>query len=105
MADPGRPDLPAAGLELCFFVGFRFPPPWFVPIEAPACGTVLRVPAEVTNDGLERTFVCDRPAGHSEDRPPVADRRHRQVTDNTIGTTVEWADGAAETGGYEVSHG
>lgn len=61
----------------------RLPPPWYVPVEAPACGHVLHVAAEDTTDGVERRFVCDLPAGHE-------DRQHRQVTDNEEGHTLTW---------------
>lgn len=88
----------AAGLELpppaltMGIVRGVLPPPWFVPVEAPACGAVLEVPAEATNDGLARRFVCDMPAGHEDRDPePGEDRdRHRQVTDNTTGETLTW---------------
>lgn len=87
-------DLPNPGLVMCFFVDGRLPPPWFVPIEAPACGAVLHVPVEATNDGAARTFVCDRPAGHHEE-PPEKDG-HRQVTDNSGGTVVRWSNDSAQ---------
>lgn len=60
------------------------PPPWYVPIDEPACGVELHVPAEKTNDGIERHFVCDK-AEHDHE-----DGKHRQVTDNDEGTALEW---------------
>jgi hypothetical protein len=77
-------DLPAFALEYGLRVGLQLPPPWFVPIEAPACAVDLRVPAAATNDGLARRFVCDKIRGH--------DGRHRQVTDNDAGETFEWGN-------------
>ncbi|MGW5388177.1 hypothetical protein [Nocardia sp. NPDC003963] len=64
--------------------------PWFSPDPSiPVCGSVLHVPAAVTNDGLERRFVCDRAAEHG-------DKSHRQVTDADEGKVFEWKDGAVE---------
>jgi hypothetical protein len=82
-------DLPPMALESCFHVGFRLPPPWFLPVEAPACGAVLDIPAEKTNDGVARRFVCDRPRGHT-DHHPEPGTRHRQVTDNEAGSSFTW---------------
>lgn len=78
-------------LVLCWFHpdGMTFPPPWWVPIEAPSCGNVLVIPAERTNDNTERTFVCDK--GWQDH----ADGRHRHVTDNFEGQSFEWPIGAA----------
>ena len=60
---------------------------WFIQdLETPACGTVLYVPADQTNDGVERMFVCDLPASHPD--------RHRQVTDMAEGTTLTWGSDA-----------
>jgi len=81
-------DFKAPAMELGLML-LRLPPPWFVPIEAPACGAVLDVPAERTKDNLARRFVCDKQTGH--------DDKHRQVTDNELGHTIEWGvqiDGA-----------
>lgn len=33
-------------------------------VEAPACGRVHDVDPTVTTDGVPRSFVCDKPAGH-----------------------------------------
>jgi hypothetical protein len=77
-------------LVLCFEV-YRLPPPWFVPVEAPACGVVAYVQAEWTNDGVARRFVCDRPEGHPE-KTSKSDK-HRQVTDMETGETMEWSIG------------
>jgi hypothetical protein len=77
-------------LVLCFEV-YKLPPPWFVPVEAPACGVVVHVPVEQTNDGVARRFVCDRPEGHGEVTGKKG--KHRQVTDNEAGETMEWAVG------------
>jgi hypothetical protein len=74
-------------LVMCFEV-YRLPPPWFVAVEAPACGAVLDVKAEQTNDGVARRFVCDRPEGHPEKTSKTG--KHRQVTDNDTGETLEW---------------
>lgn len=74
---------PRPGLVLGILHGW-FPPPWFVPVEAPACGAELDVPAEQTNDATARYFVCDKPARH--------DGKHRQVTDNDAGESFEWAE-------------
>jgi hypothetical protein len=89
--------VPAPALVLCFADGLRLPPPWFVPVEAPACGQVLDVPAEQTNDDTGRRFVCDRLAGHPEHRKgtpyfveAALGDRHRQVTDNDQGTIITW---------------
>lgn len=79
----GRPagaPAPALVLGLTMWI---LPPPWFVAVEAPACGAELHVDAEQTNDGIERHFVCDDLAGHEEDR-------HRQVTDNEAGKAFTW---------------
>lgn len=98
-AIPGPAGVIAApALELCFYVGMRLPPPWFVPVEAPACRAVLEVPAvgaETTDGSTALRFVCDRYAGH-----PNA---HRQVTDNDCGHALEWAgDGSGPTATQEA---
>jgi hypothetical protein len=77
-----RAELPAPALVLCFLLG-QLPPPWYVPVEAPACGAVLDVAAEATTDGVARRFVCDLPSDHDDDK-------HRQVTDNTEGEALTW---------------
>lgn len=60
---------------------------WFLPDPStPACGLVRYVRPDETNDGVERMFVCDLPAGHAEER-------HRQVTDAAEGKTLTWAVG------------
>jgi hypothetical protein len=83
-------------LVLCF-ERLLLPPPWFVPVEAPACGAVLDVRAEQTNDGVARRFVCDRPEGHGE--VTAKKGKHRQVTDNESGATMEWpTDGNVDLG-------
>jgi hypothetical protein len=69
-------------LELALLVNMGLPPPWFVPIETPACHQALEVTATQTNDGVARRFCCDRPAGHGG--------RHRQVADNIAGRCLEW---------------
>jgi hypothetical protein len=74
--------VPAPALMLGITRGV-LPPPWFVAVEAPACGAVAEVPAEATTDGRARRFVCDRPADHDA-------VRHRQVTDNDSGETIVW---------------
>lgn len=79
---PPDGDLPPPALELAILLG-RVPPPWFVPIEAPACGEEVDVPASATNDGVERRLACDRILGHAEGT-------HRQVTDNEEGVAMEW---------------
>lgn len=57
---------------------------WFLPDpKTPACGLVRYVRPDETNDGVERMFVCDLPAGHAE-------QRHRQVTDAAEGETITW---------------
>ncbi|MDN5797468.1 MAG: hypothetical protein L0H79_17195 [Intrasporangium sp.] len=57
---------------------------WFLPDpDTPACGEVLHVKPDQTNDGTERMFVCDRPAQHSG-------RKHRQVVDAAEGEILEW---------------
>lgn len=93
MADDPRP----AALVMGIANWLTLPPPWFVPAEAPACGAVLDVPAEATNDGLARRFVCDRIAGHEDrdDQPPGdgPGDRHRQVTDNDEGRCFTWPVG------------
>jgi hypothetical protein len=61
----------------------KLPPPWFLPVEAPACGAELHFAAEETKDGVARDFVCDRPVGHDDDR-------HRQVTDFDTGKELTW---------------
>lgn len=58
---------------------------WFLPDPStPACGIVRYVRPEETNDGMERMFVCDLPAGHPEDQ-------HRQVTNVTEGKAILWS--------------
>jgi hypothetical protein len=74
---------PSCALGLAIVVRGVLPPPWFVPVEAPACGDEVHIPAEETTDGHARVFVCDLPAGHR-------DIRHRQVTDNENGRTITW---------------
>lgn len=76
-------DLPTPALDYGLLHGFILPPPWFVPIEAPACGAVLSVPAEATNDGIARRFVCDKIRGHE-------DANHRHVADPEMGYSFEW---------------
>jgi hypothetical protein len=91
LAGPTTSPPPALALAL---VHGLFPPPWFVPIEAPACAAVLEVPPEATNDGIARRFVCDQQAGHADRPEPHTGEypdRHRQVTDNAEGTTLTWA--------------
>lgn len=91
-------DLPAPALVFALVthdgqIG-AFPPPWWVPAEAPACGAVLDVPAERTNDNTARRFVCDRIAGHQDaaTAPPGEPEpdKHRQVTDNDAGESFAW---------------
>jgi len=65
-----------------------FPPPWFVPVEAPPCNECLEVPADETNDGVARTFYCDRVLGHTERSGYPG--KHRQVTDADSGFAVAW---------------
>lgn len=78
-------------LIMCFEVG-ALPPPWFVAVEAPACGVVAHIPAEWTNDGVARSFTCDRPQGHGEKMSKTD--KHRQVVDNESGETLEWSENA-----------
>lgn len=78
-------DRPPA-LVLCFLdpAGVKLPPPWFVPVDEPACTSELCVPADRTIDNLARHFVCDKPVfGHD-------DGKHRQVTDNELGHSFQW---------------
>jgi hypothetical protein len=79
---------PALAIVVCG----TLPPPWFVAIEAPACGCERRVRAEATIDKVDRSFVCDLPAGHRE-------ARHRQVTDNEAGLAITWPVSAGGDGG------
>lgn len=97
-SQPGQPpptrksDIPA-GLVICL-AAEKFPPPWFLPVEAPACRAVLEVPAKATNDATARRFVCDQPVDHAGRHLPVMggyDDRHRQVTDNDAGECFTWA--------------
>jgi len=59
------------------------PPPWFVPVEAPACNDHLTVPAAGTADGVEQHFYCDRLKDHDDDK-------HRYVYDVNDGTALQW---------------
>ena len=77
------PELPAVALDYGIRVGL-LPPPWFVPLEAPACGDEIHVPTEAIAEGAPPRIVCDRIAGH--------DGPHRMVTDNEAGYTFEWSD-------------
>jgi hypothetical protein len=59
-------------------------------LEAPACGTVASVPAEATNDGMLRRFICDRPADHRTTGNP----KHRHIENADTAHCVEWTDDA-----------
>jgi hypothetical protein len=74
------PALPTA-LMLATDLG-QVPPPWFVPIEAPACALVLLVfgPA---NGAVTEARRCDLVAGH-------AGGEHRQVLDVATGECRCW---------------
>lgn len=61
------PSVSLADVLACISVGHGL----YHPVEAPACGAVEIVPAGDTTDGVARTFICDRPAGH--------DGRHRHI--------------------------
>ena len=83
MSSPDKAHYREPALIECVRIGL-FPPPWFVPIEAPACGMTidgLATPLASPGDPRPR-FTCDRQAGH--------DGNHRQVTDNDNGRAVEW---------------
>jgi hypothetical protein len=90
------PPLPVARVSFSE-AGFVFPifggVGWWPPIEAPACGAVLDVPAEITPDGQRRRFMCDRPVGHTDKGEPD---RHRCVTWDPSptggGRTFTWSD-------------
>jgi hypothetical protein len=92
-ADPPLPvarvSFSEAGFNLPIFGGVG----WWPPIEAPACGAVLDVPAEATPDGQRRRFACDRPVGHTDKDDPD---KHRCVIWNLSpsggGKTTTWTD-------------
>lgn len=70
---------------------FRFPPPWWVPVEAPACGALC---IDTDEDGNERLLVCSRPADHVHLAPfnleQLGPDEHRCVIDNEIGHGCKW---------------
>lgn len=84
-ADTGR--VPQPALRMCFFVGFRLPPPWFVPVEAPACCATVLIPAEA--GAPFPALVCDDLAGH--------EGNHRMVTNNEQGHVIEWNSADLDT--------
>lgn len=76
--------------KLNFTPSMPFPPPWYVPVEAPACNAVLDVAAGVTNDGIARKFYCDRQAGHPDNELPT--EKHRAIYDPEEGRALWWED-------------
>lgn len=91
---------PTAALVMGLPNAWVLPPPWFVRVEAPACGAVLEAPAEVTGGEAER-YVCDRIAGHeAAAQLPAGDPEsewHRQVIDQDTGRCFRWGpDGQAQ---------
>lgn len=72
---------------------------WWIPLEGTmACGVVVDIAPEHTNDNQARRLVCDKAIDHVL----AGDHDHRQVTDITAGSAIEWSTTDADAKAAEL---